>query len=232
MIAIRKSDQRGKSDHGWLDSKHSFSFAGYYDPAHMGFRTLRVINEDEVAPGMGFGRHPHRDMEIVSYVISGALAHQDSMGNGSVIRPGEVQRMSAGTGVTHSEMNPSKTEPVHFLQIWLLPAQQGIRPSYEQKAFADDQRRAKLRIVASPDGRDGSVTIHTDASLYSTLLEPGERVTHSIARGRHAWVQVVRGAIDVNGQRLAQGDGAAVSDEASLDIEGREGAEVLVFDLS
>lgn len=231
MIAIRKSEQRGKSDHGWLDSKHSFSFADYYDPAHMGFRNLRVINEDKVAPGRGFGRHPHRDMEIVSYVIAGALAHQDSMGNGSTIRPGEVQRMSAGTGVTHSEMNPSRDEPVHFLQIWLLPERRGMAPGYEQKAFADAERRGKLRLVASPDGSEGSVTIHTDARLYATLLEPGERVTHAIPPGRNAWIQVVRGAIDVNGQRLAQGDGAAVSDEASLDLEAREPAEVLVFDL-
>ncbi|MBI2390781.1 MAG: pirin family protein [Deltaproteobacteria bacterium] len=235
MIAIRPSESRGVTRIGWLDSKHSFSFGDYYDPAHMGFRALRVINEDRVAAGQGFGRHPHKNMEIVSYVVSGALAHRDSMGTGSVIRPGEVQRMSAGTGVQHSEMNPDPSTPVHFLQIWLLPERQGIEPSYEQKAFADEDKRGKLRLVASRDGREGSVTVHTDASVYATLLEPGERVVHSVPRGRHAWIQVVRGAVSLSGARLSQGDGAAVSaDDEALTIElvGREPAEALVFDLA
>lgn len=235
MIAIRPAESRGVTDIGWLDSKHSFSFGDYYDPAHMGFRSLRVINEDRVAAGQGFGRHPHKNMEIVSYVVSGALAHRDSMGNGSVIRPGEVQRMSAGTGVTHSEMNPDPTTPVHFLQIWLLPERQGIAPGYEQKAFADDEKRGRLRLVASRDGREGSVTIHTDASVYATLLEPGERVAHVVPRGRHAWVQVVRGALSLSGARLSAGDGAAISAEEqdlTLEIIGRESAEALVFDLA
>jgi quercetin 2,3-dioxygenase len=232
MLSVRPAEARGTTDIGWLDSKHSFSFGDYYDPAHMGFRQLRVINEDKVAAGQGFGRHPHRDMEIISYVISGALGHKDSMGNGSVIRPGEVQRMSAGTGVTHSEMNPDPQNPVHFLQIWLLPERRGIAPGYEQKAFTDEDKRGKLRLVASRDGRAGSVTVHTDASLYISLLESGQRVTHSLAEGCHAWLQVVRGAIELNGTKLRAGDGASVSDERALEVSARELSEILLFDLA
>jgi quercetin 2,3-dioxygenase len=232
MIRIRPADERGVADHGWLDSRHSFSFADYHDPEHMGFRQLRVINEDKVAPGQGFGRHSHRDMEIISYVIDGALGHKDSMGNGSVIKPGDVQRMSAGTGVAHSEMNPDPEKPVHFLQIWLLPEKRGIAPGYEQKTFPDDVKKNKLKLVASRDGSNGSVTIHTDAKLYAALLEPDVKVTHPIAWGRHAWVQVVRGAIEVNGQRLGVGDGAAVSEEPSIEIVARSDAELLLFDLA
>src|SRR5207245_4239666 len=206
--------------------------AEHYLPALRGFRALRVINDDRVAPRQGFGSHPHRDMEILTYVLSGELTHKDSMGNGSVIRPGDVQRMSAGTGVVHSEKNPSPTKPVHLLQIWILPDREGHRPGYEQKAFSVDERRGKLRLVASPDGRDGSVTLHQDASLYATLLEPGERVVHEPARGRHAWIQVARGTVDLNGKTLSEGDGAAVSDEKRLELTGRDSAELLVFDLA
>jgi redox-sensitive bicupin YhaK (pirin superfamily) len=231
MIEIRPAGERGRSDHGWLDSRHTFSFADYHDPEHMGFRNLRVINDDRVAAGRGFGKHSHRDMEIVSYVLEGALAHEDSMGTGSVIRPGEVQRMSAGTGVTHSEMNGSKTEPVHFLQIWLLPRARGLAPGYEQKAFPPEARAGRLRLVGSPDGRDGSVTIHADALLHAGLFDAGERAELPLAPGRHGWVHVARGRASVNGHELSEGDGAAVSSEPSIVIEGREAAEVLVFDL-
>jgi redox-sensitive bicupin YhaK (pirin superfamily) len=198
----------------------------------MGFRQLRVINEDKVAAGQGFGRHPHRDMEIISYVIEGSLGHKDSMGNGSVIKPGEVQRMSAGTGVFHSEMNPDPKNPVHFLQIWLLPEKAGIAPGYEQKAFSDDDKRGKLRLVASRDGREGSVTIHTDASLYATLLREGERVEHAIPAGRNVWLQVVKGRVDVSGTELGPGDGAAISQESAIALTGKQDAEVLLFDLA
>jgi redox-sensitive bicupin YhaK (pirin superfamily) len=233
MIAVRKSSERGATNIGWLDSKHSFSFGDYHDPRHMGFRNLRVINEDKVAPGQGFGRHPHRDMEILSYVLEGALGHKDSMGNGSVIKPGEVQRMSAGTGVHHSEMNADPRNPVHFLQIWLLPEKAGTPPGYEQKAFADDEKRGKLRLVASRDGREGSVTIHSDVSLYSSILSPGERVEHSLAPNRNAWVQVLRGAIELDGKELAAGDGAAISGEEKLALAGKQaGSEILLFDLA
>ena len=232
MITVRRSGDRGHFDHGWLDTRHTFSFADYRDPAHMGFRALRVINEDRVQPGQGFGAHPHRDMEIVSYVVSGALAHEDSMGNGSTIRPGEVQRMSAGTGVVHGEFNQSRTEPVHFLQIWILPASLGLPPGYEQKRFADEEMRGHLRLVASPDGAGGSVTIHQDARLYAALLAPGRAVTHPLAQGRHAWVQVIRGEVEASGERLSAGDGAAVSGEPSLSLRGVQDAEVLVFDLA
>ncbi len=232
MITVRRSAERGHFDHGWLDTRHTFSFADYHDPAHMGFRSLRVINEDRVQPGQGFGMHPHRDMEIVSYVISGALAHQDSMGNGSTIRPGEVQRMSAGTGVVHGELNQSRTEPVHFLQIWILPARLGLPPGYEQKRFPEEERRGRLRLLASPDGAGGSVTIHQDVRLHATLLAPGQSVTHPLAEGRHAWVQVVRGEVEAGGERLAEGDGAAVSGEPALALRGVKDAEVLVFDLA
>jgi redox-sensitive bicupin YhaK (pirin superfamily) len=231
MINVRPAEARGQSDFGWLDSKHSFSFGEYYDPAHMGFRTLRVINEDKVAAGQGFGRHPHRDMEIISYVISGALGHKDSMGNGSVIRPGEVQRMSAGTGVTHSEMNADPKQQVHFLQIWILPEKRGIQPGYEQKAFADAEKRGKLRLVGSRDGRDGSVTIHSDVNLYASLLSPNQKVQYEPPNERHVYVFVVRGAVAMNGMRLNAGDGAAISEERALEIVGRDEAEILLFDL-
>jgi quercetin 2,3-dioxygenase len=230
MITIRRAKDRGHANHGWLDTNHTFSFADYYDPNFMGFRALRVINEDRVKPGVGFGKHAHRDMEIISYVLEGTLAHSDSMGTGSEIKPGEVQRMSAGSGVTHSEMNPSSDEAVHFLQIWILPAQQGIRPSYEQKKFEDDERRNTLRLVASPDGTNGSVTIHQDVRLYASLLD-GATVTHDFQPDRYGWVQVTRGEVDVNGQTLKAGDGAAISDEPSLTLAGR-GADVLLFDLN
>ena len=231
MISIRPSSQRGDADHGWLHSHHTFSFADYHDPAHMGFRSLRVINEDTVAPGRGFGTHSHRDMEIISYVLDGSLEHKDSMGTGSVIRPGDVQRMTAGTGVQHSEQNHSKQEPVHFLQIWILPERARLEPSYEQKSFSTEERRGKLRLVAASGGRDGSVTVHQNMALYAALLDPKERVVHTIERG-HAWVQVARGAITLNGKAMGPGDGAAVSDERELTIEGVEAAELLVFDLA
>ena len=232
MMTIRRATERGGADHGWLDTKHTFSFADYYDPRHMGFRALRVINEDRVAPARGFGTHPHRDMEIISYVLEGALAHRDSMGNGSVIRPGDVQRMSAGTGVLHSERNPSSSEGVHFLQIWLLPDEEGLAPSYEQKTFSEADKRGTLRLVASPDGEEGSVTIHTDAKLYASRLEAGEQASLELAKGRHAWIHVARGEVKVNGEVLAHGDGAALSDEARVALEGVRDAEVLVFELA
>jgi redox-sensitive bicupin YhaK (pirin superfamily) len=232
MTTVRRSNERGHADRGWLKSFHSFSFGDYYDPKNMGFRTLRVINEDWVKGGTGFGTHPHRDMEIVTYVLSGALAHQDSMGNASEIRPGDVQRMTAGSGVTHSEVNPSETETVHLLQIWLLPEAKGLTPSYEQKNFPAEEKQGRLRLVASRDGRDGAVTIHQDAELYSSLLEPGQSVTHTLAPGRHSWVQVIRGAVTVNGEALRAGDAAAVSNEAQVEIAGTEAAELLLFDLA
>ena len=233
MMNIRRANERGHADHGWLDSHHTFSFADYYDPAHMGFRALRVINEDRVAPSQGFPRHTHRDMEIVSYVLDGALAHKDSMGTGSTIRPGDVQRMSAGTGVAHSEYNASKTDSVHFLQIWLLPGQRGIAPSYEQKTFTPEEKSGQLRVVASPDGRDGSVTLHTDAALYAGLFGPGQTAKHELAPGRHAWVHVARGRARVNGQELAAGDAVALSNEPMVEVIGsEETCEVLVFDLA
>ncbi|HWU89502.1 MAG TPA: pirin family protein [Kofleriaceae bacterium] len=232
MQTLRRAGERGHAEHGWLDSFHTFSFADYYDPAHMGFRALRVINDDTVAPGRGFGAHPHRDMEIISYVLDGALAHRDSMGTGSVIRPGDVQRMSAGTGVVHSEFNASKTDDVHFLQIWLLPARPGIPPGYEQKTFPEEDKAGRLRLVASPDGRDGSITIHTDAALYAGVFGAGQTAELPIASGRHTWVHVARGAVRVNGRDLAAGDGLALSDEARVQIEGQDRGEVLVFDLA
>ena len=232
MIQIRKSLERGNADHGWLNSYHTFSFADYHDPRFMGFRQLRVINEDRVQPGRGFGTHPHRDMEIISYVLDGALEHKDSLGTGSIIRPGEVQRMSAGTGVTHSEFNHSKSSVVHFLQIWLLPEKEGLPPSYEQREFPPAQRRDQLRLVAARDGRDGAVTIHQDVDLYAALLSPGTSVEHSLRAGRHAWLQVAAGEVTLNGKNLAAGDGAAVSDESSVRIEAIESSEVLLFDLA
>jgi redox-sensitive bicupin YhaK (pirin superfamily) len=214
-----------------LESYHTFSFADYYDPRHMGFQTLRVINEDRVQPGKGFGTHPHRDMEILSYVLEGALEHKDSLGTGSVITPGEVQRMSAGTGVSHSEFNHSGSELVHFLQIWLLPERAGLPPSYEQRAFPAEEKRRKLRLVASRDGREGSVTIHQAVDLYTSLLDPGEVVTHRLTPGRHAWVQMARGAVRLNDTPLSAGDGAAVSEETQLTVTAEDRAELLLFDL-
>jgi len=232
MISVRRSNERGHADRGWLDSYHTFSFAEYYDPAFMGFRSLRVINEDWIAPGRGFGTHPHNDMEIVTYVVEGALAHKDSTGTEEVIRPGEVQRMTAGTGIAHSEYNGSTTDPVHLLQIWMLPEREGLRPGYEQRAFPEEEKRGTLRVVASRDGREGSVTVHQDVSLFSGLLQPGETVTYRLQPGRHAWLQVVGGAVTLNGQPLSAGDGAAVSEEEALEIAGREPAEILLFDLA
>jgi redox-sensitive bicupin YhaK (pirin superfamily) len=231
MIQTRPGDERGHANHGWLDSYHSFSFADYYDPDHMGFSVLRVINEDRVEPGAGFPTHGHRDMEIVSYVLEGALEHKDNMGNGSVIRPGDVQRMSAGTGVRHSEYNASNSERVHFLQIWLLPKANGIAPGYEQKHFDPTQLDGRLRVVASPDGRDGSVTIHQDATLYATRLDGAATATHAPAPGRRAYVHVARGQVSVNGQPLSAGDGARVEHEPVVRLDNAQAAEVLVFDL-
>lgn len=231
MMTIRPAGQRGHAQHGWLDSHHTFSFADYYDPQHMGFRNLRVINEDRVEAGQGFGRHSHRDMEIISYVLEGALEHSDSMGTGSVIRPGDVQKMSAGKGVAHSEFNGSKEESVHFLQIWIQPTARNLEPSYEQKAFSREEKQGKLRIVASPDGRDGSVTINSDAVLRAGIFDAGERGELALAEGRHAWVHVARGKVKVNGKELVAGDGAAISDEKRVEVEGIDGGEVLVFDL-
>jgi redox-sensitive bicupin YhaK (pirin superfamily) len=232
MIEVRKSNERGLADHGWLRSFHTFSFADYYDPRHMGFGSLRVINEDRVQPGMGFGTHGHRDMEIISYVLDGALEHKDSMGNGSVIRPGDVQRMSAGTGVRHSEFNASRSDLVHFLQIWIEPGVQGIAPSYEEKHFDATSKRGRLRLVASPDGREGSVTIHQDAYLYGALIDGDERVSHPLASGRKAYVHIARGAATVNGQPLAAGDALKATGVPEVVIEKGAGAEVLLFDLA
>jgi redox-sensitive bicupin YhaK (pirin superfamily) len=232
MLTLRKANERGHADHGWLDSRHTFSFADYHDPRHMGFRALRVINEDTVAPARGFGSHPHRDMEIISYVLEGELAHRDSMGNGSVIVPGDIQRMSAGSGVVHSETNPSQSTPVHFLQIWIVPDRRGLAPSYEQKTFTDVEKAGRLRLVASRDGRDGSVTIHSDARVYAGVFDRGQSAELALASGRHAWIHVARGRVEVAGQELAAGDGLAVTDESQLRIAGIERAEVLVFDLA
>jgi redox-sensitive bicupin YhaK (pirin superfamily) len=231
MLEVRKGDERGYADHGWLRSFHSFSFADYYDPGHMGFGPLRVINEDRVQPGMGFGTHAHRDMEIVSYVLEGALEHKDSIGNGSVIRPGDVQRMSAGTGVRHSEFNPSPGEPVHFLQIWIQPAVTGIAPGYEEKHFDAASKRGRLRLIASPDGRDGSVRIHQDAYLYATLLDGAERAAHAVAFGRKSYVHVARGKVTANGRPLTAGDAVKATDVGEIVLERADGAEVLLFDL-
>ena len=232
MISIRPSKQRGGGDHGWLNTRHSFSFDTYYDPKFMGFRSLRVINEDIVQPGHGFPMHPHRDMEIITYILEGALEHQDSLGTGSTIRPGDGQRMSAGKGIRHSEKNPSQTDPAHLLQIWILPDRPGLEPSYEQKAFPAEEKRGKLRLIAAPGGEDGSVTIHQDAKLYVSLLEPGQEVSHQLGKGRYAWLQVAKGAVDLNGNSLTQGDGAAISDEQKLSVKGLDSAEILLFDLA
>lgn len=231
MLTIRRSDDRGQVDHGWLKAKHSFSFANYQDPDHMGFRVLRVINEDVIAPGQGFGTHPHRDMEILTYVIKGALEHKDNLGNGSVIRPGDVQWMSAGTGVRHSEFNPSPDEPTHLLQIWILPDRTGRRPDYAEKHFAPSERQDQLRLVASGDGAHGSLRWGQDVRLYASLLAAGVTVDLDLAPDRHAWVQVVRGDLELGGQVLKSGDGVAVSDEARLQFQARDDSEFLVFDL-
>lgn len=231
MLAIRKAADRGRASLGWLDSRHTFSFGHYHDPDFMGFGPLRVINEDRVQPARGFDTHGHRDMEIISYVLDGALEHKDSMGNGSIIRPGDVQRMSAGTGVLHSENNASGTEPVHFLQIWILPAANGMAPGYEQKHFAAAAKEGRLRLVGSSDGRDGSVTIRQDVDLYAALLEPGEVVSFELAAGRKGWMQVARGAMQLNGMALDAGDGVAIDGPESLELSGVSGGEVLLFDL-
>jgi redox-sensitive bicupin YhaK (pirin superfamily) len=232
MINIRKSNERGRANHGWLDTHFTFSFADYFDPERVQFRTLRVMNDDRVAGGGGFPMHPHRDMEIVTYVLEGALEHRDSMGNGSVIKPGDVQYMSAGTGVTHSEFNPSKTEPVHLYQIWMLPEKKGLKPAYDQKNFSETEKRGKLRLVVSPDGRDGSLKIRQDNELYATVLGKGDSVKHALKPERHAYVQVARGSVKLNGQPLAEGDGAAISAEKAVELTGVKDAEVLLFDLA
>lgn len=232
MLTLRKSQDRGYADHGWLKSHHSFSFAGYHDPAHMGWSNLRVINEDRIAPGMGFGTHGHRDMEIVSYVVSGALAHEDSMGNGTSIPPGDVQRMSAGSGVKHSEFNHASDATTHFFQIWIEPNQRGIAPGYEQKTFPESEKRGMLRLVASPDGAHGAVRIHADAALYAGLFNGTEAFTLPLNPARKAYVHLVRGVLKVNGQRLLTGDAAKLADESVLTLSDGEDAEVLVFDLA
>ena len=231
MISFRDRMARGQSRTGWLDSRHTFSFAHYQDPAHTGFRSLRVINEDRVIPGAGFPRHGHSDMEIISYVLDGALEHKDSLGNGTVIRPGDVQRMSAGTGILHSEFNPSNAEPVHFLQIWIIPDHAGLPPSYEQRTFPIEERRGRLRLVAAPEGRDGTVAVHQDARLFVANLEAGESVVHEIEHGRGLWLQLARGIVTVKGTEMREGDGAAVEDEPAIAIEADTDAEFLLFDL-
>lgn len=231
MITIRPAMERGRADFGWLDSRHTFSFGHYHDPRHMGFGPLRVINEDRVRPGAGFETHGHRDMEIVSYVLEGALEHRDSLGTGSVIRPGEVQRMTAGTGIRHSEFNHSATEPVHFLQVWILPERNGLEPGYEQRAFPAAESRGRLRLIGSRDGRDGSVTVHQDVELYVALIGPGEGAVHDLRAGRRAWLQVVRGVVRVDRERLTAGDGCAVEQEREVALEAEGLAEVLLFDM-
>jgi len=230
MLTIRRSEERGHADHGWLDTHHTFSFADYYDPRHMGFGPLRVLNDDTVAGGGGFPPHGHRDMEIISYVLEGALQHKDSMGTGSVIRPGDVQRMSAGPGVTHSEFNASPTDPVHFLQIWILPRRSGLPSGYEQKNFPDAEKQGRLRLVASPDGVEGSVRIQQDTRMYATLVQAGQSVSHDLG-GRKGWLHVARGTAEVNGHSLKAGDGAAIQGEGQLTIGSRDSGEVLLFDL-
>ncbi len=232
MITVRDRHARGHTQMGWLDSHHTFSFGEFQDPDQMGFRALRVINEDQVIPGAGFGTHGHRDMEIISYVLSGALEHKDSLGTGSIIRPGDVQRMSAGTGITHSEFNPSKSEPVHFLQIWILPERQGLPPGYEQKQFPLEERRDGFHLVGDRHGTDGAVTIHQDVRLYVANLEAGQSLTHELPAGRHTWLQVVRGIVELEGNELREGDGAAISEMRSLDLTTASGAELLLFDLA
>jgi redox-sensitive bicupin YhaK (pirin superfamily) len=232
MITIRRAQERGRTQWEWLDSWHSFSFGDYHDPRAMGFRALRVINEDFVDAGAGFPRHPHRDMEIITYVLEGALQHKDSLGNGSIINPGDGQRMTAGRGILHSEQNASKDKPVHLLQIWILPEARGLEPGYEQRAFAPEDKHGKLRLIASPDAANGSVKVHQDVELFAAVLEPGQKVEHVLRPGRHAWIQVARGAVELNGSPLVHGDGAAVSDEAALTLRASEPSEVLLFDLA
>lgn len=231
MIIHRKANERGHADFGWLDSHHSFSFGQYYDPAHMGFGALRVINDDRVAAGGGFDTHGHKDMEIVSYVLEGALAHRDSLGSGSVIRPGDVQVMSAGTGIRHSEFNASKTDPVHFLQIWVIPEKQGLKPNYAEKHFPEAERLGQLRLIASPDGRDGSLTIRQDASIHAAVLGAGTDLTHPLAEGRRYWLQIAKGSLDVNGKTVLEGDGLAIVKETSLTLRATSRSEILLFDL-
>jgi len=232
MIQLRKAKDRGHAEHGWLQARHTFSFATYQDPEHMQFRSLRVMNEDRIASGQGFGTHPHHDMEIVTYVLEGALEHKDSMGNGEVLRPGEFQRMSAGTGITHSEFNPSGTDPVHLYQIWLIPERKGIDPSYEQKRFSDEERHNKWRLVASRDAAEGSLLIHQDARIFLSSLDRGVQVTHQLDVARHAWLQVLRGTVSLNEQELGPSDGAAISDEREVKITASSDAEVMLFDLA
>jgi len=232
MISFRDRNTRGRTSTGWLDSRHTFSFADYVDPEHMGFHALRVINEDRVIPGAGFPAHSHRDMEIVSYVISGALEHKDSLGTGSVILPGDVQRMSAGTGIRHSEFNHSETEPVHFLQIWIVPAVTGLAPSYEQKRFPPDQSRNRFLLVGAPEGADGALTIHQDASIYRATVDSGQHLSHRLGAGRHGWLQVVRGIVDLPGGELREGDGVSLSRESSVQLSARSDAELIFFDLA
>lgn len=232
MITVRRSDDRGHLNHGWLDTYHTFSFGEYYDPKHMRFRALRVINEDRVAPGAGFPKHPHHDMEIISYVIDGAIAHQDSLGHGATLRPGEVQVMSAGTGIEHSEFNPEKDQPLHLLQIWIMPRARNLPARSDQKAFPMDDRHNRLRTLVSEDGRDGSLTIQQDAQLLGATLDAGQSISHRLDAERHAWVQVVRGRVNVNGETLHAGDGAGISEEEEITIRAEENAELLVFDLA
>jgi quercetin 2,3-dioxygenase len=232
MITVRRSSERGGGDYGWLNTRHTFSFSDYWDPRWMGFRSLRVINEDYVAPATGFPAHPHSDMEIITYVLEGQLEHKDSLGTGSVILPGDGQRMTAGRGIRHSEYNPSKTEPVHLYQIWILPEKKGLEPSYEQKSFLASDKQGKLRLIASRDGKDGSVKVNQDARLYVTQLKPGDEVAHSFGKNRYGWLQVAKGSITLNGENLAEGDGAAISDEQTLTIQGARDSEVLLFDLA
>ncbi|MES2504214.1 MAG: pirin family protein [Myxococcota bacterium] len=231
MIQLRKSNDRGHAKHGWLDTYYTFSFANYHDPKFVGFRDLLVINEDRIQPGQGFGKHPHENMEIITYILEGELEHKDSMGTGSVIRPGDIQRMSAGTGVIHSEFNHSQTQMVHLLQIWITPQQKGIKPGYEEKRFSTDEKKNRLKLVASPTGEDGSVTIHQDVKLYVTLLESSQKVEHLFALGRHGWIQVARGGVKLNEQILEAGDGAAISGEPQIELIADKASEVLLFDL-
>ncbi len=232
MMTIRKAADRGHANHGWLDSHFTFSFADYYDPAHMGFRGLRVINDDRIEAGRGFGAHPHRDMEIITYLLDGAIAHKDSTGTGAIIRPGDVQRMTAGTGVTHSEMNASRAEDAHLLQIWINPSQKNLTPGYEQKAFSDAEKRNQLRLVASPDARDGSVKLHADVRLYAGIFEQGKTAELNLAPNRHAWLHVARGKVKIDGKEFGEGDGVAISDQQRVAIEGVDEGELLAFDLA
>lgn len=232
MIVKRQSLERGHADYGWLKTYHTFSFGNYHDPKHVHFRSLRVINEDWVQPGRGFGTHPHDNMEIITYVLEGELQHKDSMGNGSIIRPGQIQTMSAGTGITHSEFNPSQTDPVHLLQIWIIPDQKNVEPAYGEYTFDLESRKGRLQLIASNDGRDNSAVIHQDATLYTTVLAPDQSLAHNLAPGRHAWLQVARGRLELNGVSLEAGDGAAITDESTLTLTGKENAEVLLFDLA